>query len=71
MSSSQEAFQAGMGRGQFRTWAQIRALFEDLKLVEPGLVLVPDWRPDPQALSASDSPVLRLACAGVARTPGT
>ncbi len=63
----QAAFQAGLGRGQFRAWPQIRALFADLELVDPGLVLVPEWRPDEGAPSARDYPVLRLACAGVAR----
>jgi S-adenosyl methyltransferase len=65
----QAAFQAGLGRGQFRTWTQVRELFADLKLVDPGLVLVPDWRPEEGAPSAKDYPVLRLACAGVAQKP--
>jgi O-methyltransferase involved in polyketide biosynthesis len=65
----QAAFRNGMGRGQFRTWAQIESLFGGLELVEPGLVLVPDWRPDASTPSADAFPVLRLACAGVARKP--
>jgi len=65
----QAAFQKGLGRGQFRTWAQIRAFFNGLDLVEPGLVLVPEWRPDAGTASARDFPVLRLACAGVGRKP--
>ncbi len=65
----QAELQQGMGRGQFRTWDQVRDLFDGLELVEPGLVLVPEWRPDPDAPSADDFPVLRLACAGVARKP--
>lgn len=63
----QAAFQQGLGRGQFRTWAQVRSLFHGLELVEPGLVLVPEWRPDASTPNARDFPVLRLACAGVAR----
>jgi hypothetical protein len=65
----QAALQQGLGRGQFRTWEQVRDMFDGLELVEPGLVLVPDWRPDPSTPSARDFPVLRLACAGVARKP--
>jgi hypothetical protein len=65
----QAAFRTGLGRGQFRTWPQIRSLFNGLELVEPGLVLVPDWRPEAGTLSARDFPVLRLACAGVGRKP--
>jgi hypothetical protein len=63
----QETFRNGLGRGQFRTWPQIRSLFNGLELVEPGLVLVPEWRPEAGTPSARDFPVLRLACAGVAR----
>jgi hypothetical protein len=65
----QAAFLKGLGRGQFRSMDEIRALFAGLELVEPGLVLVPDWRPDANTPSARDIPVLRLACAGVARKP--
>jgi hypothetical protein len=63
----QEAMQRSLGRGQFRTFEQIRELFDGLELVEPGLVLVPRWRPDEGTPSVEDYPVLRLACAGVAR----
>jgi hypothetical protein len=63
----QEAMQKGLGRGQFRTRAEVLRLFDGLELVEPGLVLVCDWRPDPGDPSAQDHPVLRMACAGVAR----
>lgn len=69
IAAVQEAFQRGLGRGQFRTWEQIGELFTGLELVEPGLVLVPEWRPDADTPSAADQPVLRLACAGVARKP--
>jgi hypothetical protein len=61
------AMQKGLGRSQFRTLDQVRELFGDLELIEPGLVLVPDWRPDRSTLSASYHPVLSLACAGLAR----
>jgi hypothetical protein len=43
----QAAMQKGLGRTQFRTFAQIRELFGDLELVEPGLALIRDWRPAP------------------------
>lgn len=65
----QAALQRGLGRGQFRTWEQIRDLFNGLELVEPGLVPVSDWCPGPDTPSARDHPVLQLACAGVARKP--
>ena len=65
----QAAMRAGMDRGQFRRPEQILAMFAGLALVEPGLVAVPDWRPDPGGASAADHPVLRMACAGVGRKP--
>ena len=57
----------GLGRVQFRTMDQIRAFFGDLEFVDPGLVVVPQWRPNISTPSVLDDPVLRLACAGVAR----
>jgi hypothetical protein len=63
----QEQMRTGIGRAQFRTMAEVRSLFERLELVEPGLVLVPDWRPEPPAVR--DHPVLEMACVGVARKP--
>ncbi|MGH3151079.1 MAG: SAM-dependent methyltransferase [Streptosporangiaceae bacterium] len=63
----QEQMRSGVGRVQFRTMAQIRTLFDGLELVDPGLVLVPDWRPEPPAVR--DHPVLEMACVGVARKP--
>ena len=63
----QEQMRAGLGRAQFRTLDQVRSLFDGLDLVEPGLVAVPDWRPEPPAIR--DHPVLEMACAGVARKP--
>ncbi len=65
----QDALQRGLGRGQFRSLAQVESFFGGLELVEPGLVLVPEWRPDASTPRAEDYPVLRLACAGVARKP--
>jgi len=63
----QEQMRSGLGRAQFRTMDQVRALFDGLELVEPGLVIVPDWRPEPPGIR--DHPVLEMACVGVARKP--
>lgn len=65
----QAAMQEGLGRGQFRTREEIRGLFRNLELLEPGVVHVPDWHPEPGAPNASDLPVLGLACAGLGRKP--
>ena len=65
----QAAMQKGLGRVQFRTFGEIGQLFAGLELVEPGVVLVPDWRPDPGTPGVAGHPVLGLAAAGVARKP--
>jgi hypothetical protein len=63
----QAQMRSGLGRAQFRTLAQVKDLFHGLVLVEPGVVLVPDWRPEPPTVR--DHPVLEMACVGVARKP--
>jgi hypothetical protein len=63
----QEQMRTGLGRAQFRTMDEVRQLFDGLDLVEPGLVAVADWRPEPLAIR--DHPVLEMACVGVARKP--
>jgi hypothetical protein len=65
----QAAMQKGLGRVQFRTFGEISQLFAGLELVEPSVVLVPDWRPDPGTPGVADHPVLGLAADGVARKP--
>jgi hypothetical protein len=52
-------------------FAEIGELFAGLDMVEPGLVLVSDWRPDPDTPDVAHHPVLKLAAAGVARKTGT
>ena len=58
------------GRFQFRTLDQVRGFFHGLEFVDPGLVPVPDWRPDSPA-GDDQAEIARMACAGVARKPGT
>jgi hypothetical protein len=65
----QDQMRSGWGRARFRTRAQITEFFDGLELVEPGLVLVPDWRPGPGTPGVDDHPVLRMACVGVAHKP--
>jgi hypothetical protein len=62
------------GQIQFRTASEVRELFCGLEFVEPGLVLVPEWRPDEASAAAQQQAqeqqaVLGLACGGVARKP--
>jgi O-methyltransferase involved in polyketide biosynthesis len=67
--AAEAAMRQGMGRGFFRTPEQVGSFLTGLDLVEPGLVRVPDWRPDGSEDSAEDHPVLRLAVAAVGRRP--
>jgi len=55
----------GLGTGRFRTWSEQRRFFEDLEMVEPGLVYANDWKPD--HLTPTESRVHTLYAAGVAR----
>lgn len=66
----QELLTRSFGRFQFRTLDQVRGFFHGLEFVEPGLVPVADWRPDSPA-GDDHAQIARMACAGVARKPGT
>ena len=66
----QEFMARSFGRFQFRTLDQVREFFHGLEIVDPGLVPVPDWRPDSPA-DDNHAQIARMACAGVARKPGT
>ncbi|GAA4670209.1 SAM-dependent methyltransferase [Phytohabitans rumicis] len=59
-------FDTGYGPGTnmtFRTYAEVRGLFEGFEIVEPGVVYVAQWRPDP---GPAGPPAQRLpAYAGV------
>jgi len=66
----QDQMRKGLGRVRFRRLGEVRHLFGDLPLVEPGLVPVPEWRPDPGTpIRADYGVILSMACTGVARKP--
>jgi O-methyltransferase involved in polyketide biosynthesis len=58
------AWKNATARLQSRTPKEIEALFEGFDLLEPGVVWVPQWRPDPGAEDGT-----RWIYAGVARKP--
>jgi O-methyltransferase involved in polyketide biosynthesis len=62
----QAAMAQALGPVQFRTRAEVEGLFGGLELIEPGVVPVPQWHPDPDTPSERDHPALGLACAGLA-----
>jgi hypothetical protein len=68
-AQAEAALRQGVGRGQFRTHDEVAAFLAGLELVAPGVVTVPDWRPDADTPSADAHPVLRLAAVGVGRKP--
>jgi hypothetical protein len=51
-----------------RTRAEIAALFDGFEWVEPGLVYLPLWRPDPAA-PVEERPERFTGFAGVGRKP--
>jgi trans-aconitate methyltransferase len=62
----QAAMAQALGPVQFRTRAEVEGLFGGLELIDPGVVPVPQWHPDPDTPSEHDHPALGLACAGLA-----
>lgn len=55
--------------GKTRTRDEIAHLFDDFELVAPGLVWVPEWRPDSSDDLLLDQPEGSMLIAGVARKP--
>lgn len=55
-------------RGQLRTREEIADFFGDFELIEPGLVWLPQWRPDPGSPQPDNPAHTRLLC-GVGRKP--
>jgi hypothetical protein len=55
-------------RGNVRTKAEVEGFFTGLDLVEPGVVYLPAWRPDPAELAAPPEGVWVVA--GIGRLPG-
>jgi len=42
----EQTYLSALGTGRFRTREQLQAFFGDLEMVEPGLVYLPEWRPE-------------------------
>jgi S-adenosyl methyltransferase len=62
-----EVLQRSLGRGQVRSREEITAFFDGLDLVQPGVVFLPEWRPDSVLNDAAPGGTLMLC--GVARKP--
>ncbi len=63
-----EVLRRSLGRGQVRSRAEIIRFFDGWDLLEPGVVFLPDWRPD-EPLSEPFPPGSTTMLVGVARKP--
>ena len=54
-AAMEEMFNERLGTGRWRSQEQILAWFGDWELVEPGLVPLPEWRPDGPVSAARDA----------------
>jgi len=62
----QKLFNEKLGTGRWRSDEEILAWFGDWELIEPGLVPVPEWRPDVRGQTHRDATYYGFVC-GVAR----
>lgn len=62
----EKIFNEKLGTGRWRTHEEILGYFGDLNMIEPGLVPLPEWRPDPGD-DLTVHPTYRLFVGGVAR----
>jgi hypothetical protein len=66
--ANEQVLRQSLGRGQTRSREQIARFFDGLDLVEPGLVYLPQWRPD-DPVSLPLDPGGKLMLVGVGRKP--
>ena len=66
--ANEQVLKKSLGRGQIRSREQIARFFDGLDLVEPGLVYLPEWRPDESVRRPLD-PGSMLMLGGVGRKP--
>jgi len=66
--ANEQVLKQSLGRGQIRSREQIARFFDGLELVEPGLVYLPEWRPDEPVRRPLD-PGSMLMLGGVGRKP--
>jgi len=62
----EQTYLSVLGTGRFRTKEQLQAFFGDLEMVEPGLVYLPEWRPEepvPEEMTVAE----KLMAGGIGR----
>lgn len=65
----EKIFHQTLGSGRWRTHDEILAYFGDCELLEPGLVPLAEWRPDPDEPPSEQSDTYYTFVGGVARKP--
>ena len=68
LDDTAEVYRGATSSVRSRTHAEVEALFSGLDLVEPGVVWLPLWHPDP-GTGLADDPGRSLGWCGVARKP--
>lgn len=66
--ANEQVLKHALGRGQTRSREQITRFFDGLDIVEPGVVFLPEWRPDEPVPRPLD-PGSMIMLVGVARKP--
>ena len=66
--ANERVLKHALGRGQTRSREQITRFFDGLDVVEPGIVFLPEWRPDEPVPRPLD-PGSMIMLVGVARKP--
>ncbi|GAB2950119.1 SAM-dependent methyltransferase [Nonomuraea fastidiosa] len=68
-ATAERLFNEHLGTGRWRTREEILAYFEGLELLEPGLVPLPEWRPETGDHQAAPGITYHTFVGGVARKP--
>jgi len=66
--ANEQVLKESLGRGQIRSREEITRFFDGLDLVAPGIVYLPEWRPDESLTLPLDAGAM-LMLVGVARKP--
>ena len=64
----EKVFQRFLGRGKLRSREEITSFFDGLEIIDPGVVFIPEWRPDGPVDYPLDLGGLMMFC-GVGRKP--
>ncbi|PRX52746.1 S-adenosyl methyltransferase [Nonomuraea fuscirosea] len=67
--SAERVFNEHLGTGRWRTREEILAFFDGLELLEPGLVPLPEWRPEPDEELPELGITYHTFAGGVGRKP--